>query len=166
VLARAGEPDTLHPEPLDAETFLEDRFVRWSDTVPRSWQLGDLAAGTIVADADALDAALDALLENAVKHTTRSQRIVLSSRIDEGPLVVEISDSGGGIPAECLSRIFDRFTRAATEHNEQVGGVGLGLATVDAVVRAHGGRCSVESSSDGSTFTLRLPCFQAPAPAA
>ena len=75
-------------------------------------------------------------------------------------LVIEIADSGDGIPAESLGRIFDRFTRAGTAHNAQVGGVGLGLATVDAVARAHGGRCSVESTAAGSTFTLRLPGFE------
>jgi two-component system OmpR family sensor kinase len=160
VLARAGERGSFHPEALDAEAVLEDRFVRWSDTVPRAWQLGDLAPGTIVADGDALDTTLDALLENAVKHTSRSEHIGLSSHAESGVLVIEIADTGDGIPAEALGRIFDRFTRADTERNAQIGGVGLGLATVDAVARAHGGRCSVESSAAGSTFTLRLPLFE------
>ena len=160
VLARAGEPAAFQPQCLDAETFLEDRFVRWSDTVPRPWQLGDLATGTLFADPDALDATLDALLENAVKHTGRSQLIGLSSRAEGGQLVIEVADGGSGIPEDALHRIFDRFARADSARNARVAGVGLGLAMVDAVAKAHGGRCSVESGPAGSTFTLRLPGFE------
>ena len=160
VLARAGQPAVFQPRALDAATVLEDRFVRWSDTVPRPWQLGELAAGTLYADADALDATLDALLENAVKHTTRSDRIALSSRIDAGQLAIEVADAGSGIPADALSRVFDRFARAESSRVAGIGGVGLGLAMVDAVARAHGGRCSVESGPAGSVFTLRLPGFE------
>ncbi len=160
VLARAGEENALTRQRLDAEDFLEELFVRWSDTVPRPWQLGALARGELTADGDALRAALDALLENAVKHTTTSQHIRLSSRAEPGGLLIEVADGGSGIPEEALDRIFERFARADRDRDARVAGTGLGLATVDAVARAHGGACSVRSGGGGSTFALRLPSFE------
>jgi signal transduction histidine kinase len=161
VLARAegGSPDQR--DELDADRFLEDRFVRWSDTVRRPWQLGELAGGTLVADSDALCAALDALIENAVKHTTESQHIRMRSQAIGGWLSIEIADAGAGIPAEALDRIFERFARVDSARNREVGGAGLGLAVVHAVATAHGGTCSVRSSPAGSAFTLRLPNYTA-----
>jgi len=160
VLARADHAGTFQLERLDAESLLEDRFVRWSDTIARPWQLGDLAAGTLIADGDAVRAALDALLENAVKHTNASEQIRLSSRAASEGIVIEVADAGSGIPAEALHQIFQRFARVDSDQNRRVGGIGLGLAMVDTVARGHGGRCSVESSHAGSAFSLRLPAFE------
>lgn len=162
VLARAGEQDALNFQRLEAEDFIEDLFVRWSDAVPRPWQLGDLAGGALMADGDALRAALDALVENAVKHTTGTQHIRLSSRVEAGGIVIDVADGGSGIPEEALGRIFERFARADQDRDSRIAGTGLGLATVDAVARAHGGICSVTSSPRGSTFSLRLPGFEVP----
>ena len=64
-----------------------------------------------------------------------------------------------GVPAEALSRIFDRFGRADSARTRAAGGVGLGLAITDAIAKAHGGSCSVRSTETGSTFALRLPNF-------
>ena len=108
-------------------------------------------------------AALDALLENAVKHTTSAQQIRVGSRVEDGALVIEVADRGNGIPASALEQVFRRFARASGEGNTRTGGVGLGLATVDAVAKAHGGRCEVSSSPAGSVFSLHLPGFE-PAP--
>jgi signal transduction histidine kinase len=168
LIARAEHPGSLVPTRIDVVDFLEDRFVRWSDVVPRSWRLGNLAAGTVAADADALNAALDALIENAVKHTLPAQAITLRCHALDGTLEVQVADEGEGIPPEDLRRIFGRFARADADADAGLGrpsgGAGLGLATVDAVAKAHGGACTVESSSAGSTFSLRLPGFE-PAPA-
>ncbi len=161
VLTRAEHPDISRQRAINVESLLEDRFVRWSDTIPRAWQLGDLATGTVDGDDDALCAALDALIENAVKHTTTTQSITLSSRAQDGVLTIELADTGSGIPAAALDRIFERFGRADSARNREVGGVGLGLAFVDAVAKAHGGRCSVSSSQAGSTFTITLAGFRA-----
>lgn len=158
LLARAEQTEQPR-ERLDAETFLEDRFVRWSDAVRRPWQLDALAPGTLEADGDALAAALDALLENAVKHTTEEQVVRLASRAEDGVLAIEVGDGGSGIPAEALDKIFDRFGRADSARNREAGGVGLGLAIVDAVAKAHAGSCRVASSPAGTTFTLRLGGF-------
>lgn len=158
-IARADQPTSLAREPLDAEALLEDRFVRWSDTTPRPWCLGRLAAGTLTADGDALRAALDALIENAVEHTSATQAITLSSEVVGDALVICVADEGAGIPADAIDRIFERFARADSARSRRTGGAGLGLAMVSAVARAHGGDCTVSSSPAGSTFRLRLAGF-------
>jgi two-component system OmpR family sensor kinase len=71
--------------------------------------------------------------------------------------VIEVSDSGAGIPPEALPRIFDRWARADGARTRERGGAGLGLAIVAAVARAHGGRCSVESRLGRTEFRLHLP---------
>ena len=151
---------------FEVEPFLEDVFLRWSDVVPRSWTLGYLASGSVLGDAEALRIALDALLENAVKHTAPGDAITLASHAEGGELVVEVADEGGGIPPEALERIFDRFARADSARTRARGGAGLGLAIVDAIMRAHGGCCEAASNGTGATFTLRLPAFTPHAPGA
>jgi signal transduction histidine kinase len=157
LLAKADQPDFLLVEEVDAEAFLEDVFMRWSEVAPRSWRLGSLASGTVRADHEALRAMLDALLENAVKYSDDGDRIDVRSWSAGETLVIEVEDSGCGISPEAVSKIFDRFTRADAARTRAHGGVGLGLAIVDAIAKAHGGRCSVHASAAGSRFTLRLP---------
>jgi signal transduction histidine kinase len=159
LLATAAEPRAIAVDPIDTETFLEDVFVRWSEVAPRVWRLGPLAAGSLLVDAEALRISLDALLENAVKHTGPADAIEIRSRTAADELVIEVIDEGPGIPADALDRIFERFGRADAARNRAQGGVGLGLAIVDATVKAEGGRCTVETSPTGSTFALWLPSF-------
>lgn len=166
LLAQAGRPDFIATERIDLEQFLEDVFMRWSELSPRAWRLGELPAGTLIADPEALRTALDALLENAVKYSERGATIELRGVRRDGSVAIEIQDNGLGIPAEALHRIFERFARADVARTRAQGGAGLGLAIVDAVAKAHGGRCLVASSpSSGSTFTLLLPRFACDVPA-
>jgi signal transduction histidine kinase len=119
-------------------------------------------AGRLLVDADRLRTALDALLENAVKYSEPQAAIELHARCDDrGGVAIEVQDEGCGIPEEALGRIFDRFARADPARTRAAGGVGLGLATVDAIAKAHGGHCQVTSTPTGSIFTLCLPGFTA-----
>jgi signal transduction histidine kinase len=160
LLAKSKQPDFVVPAAIDVEPFLEDVFLRWSEFVPRSWRLGSLARGTLQADPEALRIALDALIENAVKHTEPGDTIELSSHPGEGTLRIDVADGGSGIPPEALERIFDRFARADAARSRDRGGAGLGLAIVDAIAGAHGGICTVANTSDGALFTLRFPGFE------
>ncbi|HSP73540.1 MAG TPA: HAMP domain-containing sensor histidine kinase [Gaiellaceae bacterium] len=161
LLARADQPDFVVHGTVRLDAFLEDVFMRWAELAPRSWRLGRLAAGTVRADAHALRSALDALLENAVKYTEPGESIELRSRTEaEGVVVIEVADGGRGVPSEAIGRIFERFARADAARTRAAGGVGLGLAIVDAIAKAHGGRCSVYSDDQGATFALRLPGFR------
>jgi signal transduction histidine kinase len=157
LLAKAEQPDFVVADEIDVETFLEDVFMRWSEVAARAWRLGPLAAGTLVADREGLRIALDALLENAVKYTDAGDAIELRGNAERSTLAIEVADAGSGIPQEALAKIFDRFGRADAARTRTTGGVGLGLAIVDAIAKAHGGSCTVTSSAAGSTFTLRVP---------
>ena len=163
LLAKSKQPDFVVRAEVDAEAFLEDVFLRWSEVAPRAWRLGSLVAGTVRADRESLRIALDALLENAVKYTQPADAITLSARAVGGELLVQVADRGQGLPPGASERIFERFARADSARSRAHGGVGLGLAIVDAIVRAHGGRCSAENADGGAVFTLQFPGF-APAP--
>ena len=148
---------------IDLDVFLSDLFIRWSEVAPRAWRLDVDLAGRLVADPEALRDALDALLENAVKYTNPGDAVELAAHADgAGGVVIEVSDSGLGIPPEVLPRIFDRWARADGARTRERGGAGLGLAIVAAVARAHGGHCSVKRLPRGTAFRLHLPVRIAP----
>jgi len=96
------------------------------------------------------------LLDNAVKYTDQGG-IAVSVAADGAGLVIEVRDSGSGIPAEHLDRIFERFYVVDKARSRQKGGTGLGLAIVKHIVQLHGGEIAVQSRPGaGSTFTIRL----------
>ena len=159
LLAKSKQPDFIVPVEIDIEPFLEDVFMRWSEVVPRSWRLAELARGKLRVDPEAVRNALDALLENAVKYTEQADAITLGSRRAGGDLEIEVADEGCGLPPDALDSIFDRFARADAARSRASGGAGLGLAIVDAIVRAHGGRCTAANTATGALFTLRFPGF-------
>ena len=160
LLARAQRLDPAPPADLEIESFLEDVFVAWSEAAPRAWRLALQTAGTLRAAPDRLRIALDALLENAVQYTQPGDLVALRARAGDHTLVIEVEDSGPGIPADAVDHIFDRFARADSARGRDSGGTGLGLAIVAAVAEAHHGSCTVASSDAGSTFSLKLPHFQ------
>jgi signal transduction histidine kinase len=96
------------------------------------------------------------LIGNAVKFTPRRGSISVSSSLHSGCLVVEISDSGIGIPKDDLPRIFNKYFRASGAQGFK--GTGLGLTISKAIVEAHGGSIAVESAEgEGSRFSVLLP---------
>jgi signal transduction histidine kinase len=161
LLARTDHPDFVVLGRIDLEVFLEDVLMRWSEVAPRAWRLGPMPAGSLHADPEALRIALDALLENAVHYTESLDAIELRARANGSMLVIEVEDEGCGVDGHALGHIFDRFARADPARSRTHGGVGLGLAIVDAVAKAHGGSCAVRSAKSGSIFSLKLPGFAA-----
>ena len=159
VLAKVGQPDFVLRAEVNLESLLEDVFMRWSELAPRAWRLGPIASGRVVADAERLRTALDALIENAVKYTQPHDAIEIRARAGAAQVSIEVEDEGCGVAKEALDRIFDRFARADSARTRAAGGVGLGLAIADAIAKAHGGACHVVSTDDGSVFSLRLPGF-------
>jgi two-component system phosphate regulon sensor histidine kinase PhoR len=131
--------------------------MRWSEIAPRNWRLGAIAHGTLRADPEQLRIALDALLENAVKYSEPEGRIELSSRATGSKVVIEVEDEGIGVPDEALTRIFERFGRSDPARTRTAGGVGLGLAIVDTIVKAR--RPFVSRKPQGSVFGIQLPGF-------
>ncbi len=101
---------------------------------------------------------LDNLLSNALKFTPAGGHVAVRLDRENGGLVLEVADTGIGIPGDKLDRIFERFYQIDGGTNRRFGGVGLGLSLVKEIIQAHGGTISVESQpGEGSTFRVRLP---------
>ncbi len=163
LIAAAGDPAFLHPEPVVLDHLVAESVRRWRPTADRSWRIGHLDQVTVRADRERLGLALDALLENAVRHTASGDAIQLS--VIRGypgmPARIVVADAGCGIPEDELPHIFDRFR---TGDDGQSRGTGLGLPLVRAVARAHGGDVTVRSThGQGSEFELTLPAPGRPA---
>jgi signal transduction histidine kinase len=140
-----------------------DVIRRWRPTAERQWRIGRLDMVTVSADRERLGLAVDALLENAVRHTADGDMIQLSV-VAPGPgqpVRMIVADTGAGILPSELAHIFDRFrTGSAASPASGTGpkGTGLGLALVRAVAHAHGGDVRVRSTpGEGSEFELVLP---------
>jgi signal transduction histidine kinase len=165
LLATSEDPDFLSWSPVRVEQLLASVLQRWSP-IDRRWRLDPAEAATVVGDADRLGLALDALVENAVKHTGPGDEIRLGASRQDGQVAIVVADSGTGMPAEHLDGIFERFARLDQSRTRDRGGVGLGLAIVKAIVQAHHGALGVRSSpGTGSVFQLLLPLQPAAEPA-
>lgn len=98
------------------------------------------------------------LLDNAVKYNRQGGRADVDVRSSGDDIVVTVSDTGIGVPADSIDRIFERFYRADKSHSRKIGGTGLGLSIVKHGVSLHGGSITVKSSEgSGTTFTMALP---------
>jgi two-component system, OmpR family, sensor kinase len=158
MIAAAEDPDFLRPEPVALDRFTMDVLRRWMPTAERRWQLGRLDEVVVDADRERLGLAMDALLENAIRHTQDGDVIQLSvlSAGDGSAARMIISDTGTGIPLSERDHIFDRFRSGSDLGDGRR--TGLGLALVRAVARAHGGDALVHSTPGrGSEFELVLP---------
>jgi two-component system sensor histidine kinase BaeS len=118
----------------------------------------DLTPAPCAADADGVSQIVVNLLTNAVKYSRPGDKIRVATHRENGCAMISVSDTGPGIAAEHLPRLFDRFYRADASRNRTTGGAGLGLAICKSIAEAHGGKITVESTPDaGSSFTLRIP---------
>jgi two-component system sensor histidine kinase ChvG len=106
---------------------------------------------TVVGVPTRLDSLVRNLIDNAASFAGENGEVRIRVRREADEAVLEVSDSGPGIPSSDLPRVFDRFFSARTQGR----GTGLGLALVKAIAEAHGG--SVSAKSEGATFTVRLP---------
>ncbi len=98
------------------------------------------------------------LLDNAIKYTPEGGRVDLSIRMENGVAVLEVVDTGPGIPADALPRVFDRFFRVDQVRSRDLGGAGLGLSIVKSICTAHGGQVKAYSTvGEGSRFRVELP---------
>jgi signal transduction histidine kinase len=157
LLAGSEDPEFLYPAAVDLETIVMDAVRRWTAT-PRRWLLGAAEEATVIADADRLEVALDALIENAVNHTREQDTIEVAIHRRDSRAVISVRDTGAGIPAADLDHIFDRFARADRGRSRNTGGSGLGLSIVKAIVDAHAGEVRVTSEVGvGTTFEILLP---------
>lgn len=147
-----------------------DMFEAVAESRGVTLQLGHVAQAAVQGNLHHLRQVVNNLIDNAIKFTAirevgpRTISIGLNRREHAGLVELQISDTGIGISPKHLPHIFDRFYRAdaARRNDGGVGGNGLGLSIVKAVVESHGGEVQVKSvAGEGTTFTIRLPLASA-----
>ena len=155
----------IHARSVDA-CALVDRAVKEVEVAARAagvqaWARVPPGPVAVEVDPERIDVVLGNLLGNAVRHTPAGGSVVARLEATGDGVRVEVEDTGEGIPAQYLDRIFDRFFQVPGSRR---GGVGLGLYISREVVRAHGGEMGVVSEAGkGSTFWFTLPARPPPA---
>ncbi|WP_369412285.1 sensor histidine kinase [Geotalea toluenoxydans] len=115
------------------------------------------ASQFVLADKGKLDQVLVNLLDNAIKYTPDNGKVTVTAEDEAEMLKISVTDTGLGIPAKDLPRIFERFYRVDEARSRDKGGTGLGLSIVKHIVQSHGGMISVKSiPGEGSTFSFTL----------
>ncbi len=137
----------------------EARRIQLEDqTVEADWWMA--------VDRDQMRMVLTNLVDNAIKYSPDGGRVTVAARQASGLARLTVEDTGMGIPAEDLPRIFDRFYRVKGKATRGITGSGLGLSLVKRVVEAHNGSVAVDSEPQrGTRFTLNLPLADPPAEA-
>jgi two-component system phosphate regulon sensor histidine kinase PhoR len=149
-------------EPVDLKAILV-RAAEVLSAAARERQVQievDAADGVppVPGDPDGLERLVLNLADNAVKYNRPDGCVKLLLFQSDGHAVIEVTDTGIGIPQDALARIFERFYRVDKGRSREEGGTGLGLAIVKHVAQAHGGQVEVESRiGKGSTFRVKLP---------
>ncbi|MEO6996685.1 MAG: HAMP domain-containing sensor histidine kinase, partial [Terracoccus sp.] len=155
-LVRADAPGET--QTVDLDDVVHEVVARWSAGVDRIW-CSSSSAGSVLADPERLEAALDCLIENAVRFTDPNDSIDVDARVEGPDLVISVADTGAGIPEADRERVFAVFETGSTAG--ELSGTGLGLALVSALVEARGGTLGVISEVDrGSCFTMRVPALR------
>jgi len=109
-------------------------------------------------DPQNLSQLLDNLIDNAIKYTPENGEVTVKLSIDNGDILLQVSDTGIGISAQFQQRIFERFYRIDKARSKSLGGTGLGLSIVKNIAEKHGGKVDIKSlSGRGSTFSYRMP---------
>ncbi len=117
-----------------------------------------LEGARVLADRRALDQVLSNLIDNAIKYTSDGSLVTVTSERSAAQVVVSVTDTGAGIEAKHLPRLFERFYRVDAGRSREVGGTGLGLSIVKNLTEAMGGSVQVESKvGRGSKFSVSLP---------
>ncbi|WP_430868500.1 sensor histidine kinase [Demequina aurantiaca] len=119
----------------------------------------DASTRSITVDTDRIQEVLANLLENALRHTPAGGLVEMSARSVAQGVAITVKDSGDGIAAEYLPRVFERFYRVDDGRSRGAGGTGIGLAIARALTEAHGGHIRAESAGagKGTSFFVTLP---------
>ena len=147
----------LRPTRIQADELLEGvatRFAARAAAAGTRIELGEVPAAEAHADRLRLEQALANAVDNALRHGAGP--IALDAIVEDDALVLRVRDAGSGFPPELLAHAFERFTRA--DHARGAEGAGLGLAIVDAIARAHGGRATARNlPGAGAEVTIAIP---------
>lgn len=164
-LAKAERSDFVQPRATDIGRLTDETLEKARALAPRRWNLDHLADVEAILDPQRIAQAWLQLAANAVAYSPDSTPIALGSAVRAGELRLWVRDQGVGISAEEREHVLSRFGRGAAAPL-RADGAGLGLAIVDKIVTAHGGRVDIDSTPGlGSTISLVLPLQATLAPA-
>jgi signal transduction histidine kinase len=142
-------------EPIHLDDLIENIMRRWKSTAIRNWSASS-TVGVMFGDPERIEAAMDCLIENAVKFTEADDSINVRAWRQGDAVLLSVADSGPGIPAGDVDRIVDVF-QTGSEAGLRAGS-GLGLAIVRAIAQARRGSLEVHSvEGRGARFTIRFP---------
>jgi len=166
LLARLDQGRPLEREPLDLARIVEDAVDSARAVEPdRPIDLDVQGPASLLGDAGRMRQTVDNLLDNARVHTPASSPVRVTVGPDGEAVLLTVADEGPGLPSEVVTRAFERFYRGDPSRSRSMGGAGLGLSIVAAIVEAHGGTVTVRSEEGaGATFEVRLPASGDPAP--
>jgi two-component system, OmpR family, heavy metal sensor histidine kinase CusS len=162
-LARAENPLThLHREPVNVGELLDNVREYYEASAAESGILLTTIVGEnpVIAELDRklVQRAVGNLVSNAVAYTPAGGSVVLGANAEPTAIRIEVWDTGVGIPAEALPKVFDRFYRVDGSRSKASGGTGLGLAIVQSIVGLHGGEAEIASEpGQGTRVTLHMP---------
>ncbi|HCU52180.1 MAG TPA: two-component sensor histidine kinase, partial [Micromonosporaceae bacterium] len=159
VLAALDEERPLRRSQVDllavAADTVRDAHVR---SPHRTVSLTDFEPVTVSGDEHRLRQVTTNLVTNALQHTPTDARVTLRVSASENVAMLEVSDTGPGVPPEHAPHIFERLYRADPHRARSHGGAGLGLAIANSIVKAHGGRIELANTpGSGATFRVLLP---------
>jgi two-component system sensor histidine kinase SaeS len=116
------------------------------------------AESTVLVDVHKMQRVMYNLIQNAIRHTPADGTILVEMQDRGTEVQIDVTDTGTGIAADDVTKVFDRFYRGEKSRSREYGGAGLGLAIAKGIVEAHGGRIWVESApGEGSRFSFSLP---------
>lgn len=155
-LGGPGDREDVSLSAVVGEAAARHRLI--ADTVGVELQVKCISPESVQGDRLQLVSAVSNLIDNAVKYSNKGGIVTVSAHEVNGCVEIEVADTGIGIPARDLDRVFERFYRVDRARSRTTGGTGLGLAIVRHVATNHGGDVTVRSrEGEGSTFTLRIP---------
>ncbi|XID95740.1 ATP-binding protein [Paenibacillaceae bacterium WGS1546] len=147
------------PEPVNLKTLLRDLIERMKAKAERFGVriAASLEDVTIWADRESLVHIFINVLDNGIKYNVQGGELRVVNRAEGAAAIVEIADTGIGIPDEVRDKIFEPFYTVNKDRSRQSGGTGLGLALVKQLVAKHGGTVEAIGSEEGATFRLVFP---------
>ncbi len=163
ILARLESRDEqLELMPVDIDKFIQESVANWSlrCTEKKISLRADVAPGIppVQLDAFRFEQVMSNLIDNAIKYTNTGGNAIVRAALSGDHVEIRVEDTGLGIPADDLPRIFERFYRADKARSREHGGTGLGLSIVKHIVLAHGGTVHAESvQGKGTSIIIRLP---------
>jgi signal transduction histidine kinase len=158
-LTKASQPNFVQMSTFAADVFMKEIWEKAQVATSNPIELVEYPSSEMHGDKQRLTQAMLQLIENAVKYSPRSSPISIGMYLHESSLVMYVKDLGAGISDEAKPNVFSRFYQVDnTSSPNDVGGIGLGLAIVRAIVDAHHGSIEVsDNHPTGSIFSIRIP---------